>query len=377
MADAQRPNKGSSKGAPKGRSSGRSGDRRERPSGKAPAPRPGQAPAGSRPARDERPAPRTPARDRDEERTPARGRSVPRPAATDERKPSRPPAAQWSAAHPPARRGNTGPRKPVAPVAAPSGHEFLYGRHAVLEMLLAGRRKVYRIHLLEGTSASGIPGEIASRARLRGITVTEVSRQALDAAVPVNHQGVVAEVEPYTYADLDDLLTDNLPEDALLLVLDHLQDVQNMGTLLRTAEAMGVLGVILPDRRSAEITPAAVNASAGAVEHLRIAVVHNLAQTLDRCKAAGVWVAGLDAGPGAVPLARADLKGRIELVVGAEGEGLARLVREKCDWLLAIPMYGKVASLNAAVAGSIALVAARQAQRGSSVEPAREEGVII
>ncbi len=244
-------------------------------------------------------------------------------------------------------------------------------------MLLAGRRKVYRIHLLEGTSASGIPGEIASRARLRGITVTEVSRQALDATGPVNHQGVVAEVDPYTYAGLDDLLTDNLPEDALLLVLDHLQDVQNMGTLLRTAEAMGVLGVILPDRRSAEITPAAVNASAGAVEHLRVAVVHNLAQTLDRCKAAGVWVAGLDAGPGAVPLARADLKGRIALVVGAEGEGLARLVREKCDWLLAIPMYGKVASLNAAVAGSIALVAARQAQRGSGVEPAREEEVII
>jgi 23S rRNA (guanosine2251-2'-O)-methyltransferase len=244
-------------------------------------------------------------------------------------------------------------------------------------MLLAGRRRVHRIHLAEGTSTSGIPGEIASRARLRGITVTEVSRQALDAVGPVNHQGVVAEVDPYTYAGLDDLLTDNLPEDALLLVLDHLQDVQNMGTLLRTAEAMGVLGVILPDRRSAEITPAAVNASAGAVEHLRVAVVHNLSQALDRCKAAGVWVAGLDAGPGAVPLARADLKGRIALVVGAEGEGLARLVREKCDWLLAIPMYGKVASLNAAVAGSIALVAARQAQRGSGAEPAREEEVII
>ncbi len=361
MADAQRPTRGSSKGTPKGRPAGRSGDRRERPTGRPPAPR--SRPAAGPPARAERPAPRAPARDREEERD--RGRRAPRPSAADERKPPRPPA----------RGSGTGPRKPAAPAAAAGRHEFVYGRHAVLEMLLAGRRRVYRIHLAEGSSTSGIPGEIASRARLRGIRVTEVSRQALDAVGPVNHQGVVAEVDPYAYAELDDLLADNLPDDALLLVLDHLQDVQNMGTLLRTAEAMGVLGVILPDRRSAEITPAAVNASAGAVEHLRIAVVHNLAQTLDRCKAAGMWVAGLDAGPGAMPLARADLKGRIVLVVGAEGEGLARLVREKCDWLLTIPMYGKVASLNAAVAGSIALVAARQAQRGG--EPARDGEAVI
>jgi 23S rRNA (guanosine2251-2'-O)-methyltransferase len=376
MADRQRPQKGSSKGSPKGRPSGRSGVRR-RPAGQAPASRPGPAPTDSRPPRAERSETQTPPRDRNQEGMPPRESNAPRPATPGERQPPRPPASQGTASRPPARRGATGPRKPVAPTPAPTGHEFLYGRHAVMEMLLAGRRRVYRVHLAEGTSTSGIPGEIASRARLRGILVREVSRQALDAVGPVNHQGVVAEVDPYNYADLDDLLTDNLPEDALFLVLDHLQDVQNMGTLLRTAEAMGVLGVFLPDRRSAEITPAAVNASAGAVEHLRVAVVHNLAQTLDRCKAAGVWVAGLDAGPGAVPLARADLKGRIALVVGAEGEGLARLVREKCDWLLSIPMYGKVASLNAAVAGSVALVAARQAQRGSGVEPAREEGVAI
>jgi 23S rRNA (guanosine2251-2'-O)-methyltransferase len=135
-----------------------------------------------------------------------------------------------------------------------------------------------------------------------------------------------------------------------------------VGTLLRTAEAMAVTAIMLPDRRAAEITPAVVNASAGAVEHLRIALAGNLVQALDRLKGAGVWVAGLDACPEAIPLGRADLTGRLALVVGAEGAGLARLVRERCDWLLAIPMYGRVGSLNVAVAGSVALVAARQAR---------------
>jgi 23S rRNA (guanosine2251-2'-O)-methyltransferase len=161
---------------------------------------------------------------------------------------------------------------------------------------------------------------------------------------------------------LDDLLPAVDVNDALYLALDHLQDVQNLGTLLRTAEAMAVAGVLLPDRRSASITPAVVNSSAGAVEHLPIAEVGNLVQALERLKNAGAWVVGLDAGAGAVPLPKADLSGPIVLVVGAEGSGLTRLVREHCDWLLAIPMHGKVASLNAAVAGSVALVAARQAR---------------
>lgn len=392
MADAQRSNKGTGKGPPKGRSSGRPGDRAERPTGgstpggKSSGQRPARDPAAGRPPAGNRNAPRTPGRDRDADQPPARERRTPRQPESEERaapQPTRRPESgtprppEQQSTKRPARRGQTGPRKAVAAVPAPTGHEFIYGRHAVRELVRASRRRIYRIHLAEGTSTSGITGEIASAGRLRGTTVTEVSKQALDAVGPVNHQGVVAEVDPYPYVRLDDVLTDNLPEDALFLVLDHLQDVQNLGTLLRTAEAMGVLGVILPDRRAAEITPAAVNASAGAVEHLRIAVVHNLSQTLERLKAAGVWIAGLDAGPGAVPLAQADLKGRIALVVGAEGEGLARLVREKCDWLVSIPMYGKVASLNAAVAGSVALVAARQAQRGAGSEPSREAGASI
>ncbi len=156
--------------------------------------------------------------------------------------------------------------------------------------------------------------------------------------------------------------------DRLYLALDHLQDVQNLGTLLRTAEAMGVTGVVLPGRRSAGVTPAVVNVSAGAVEHLKIALVSNLVQALEALKESGAWVAGLDAAPDAKPFADVELTGPLVLVVGAEGAGLSRLVRERCDWLVEIPMVGKVESLNAAVAGSVVLVAARQARLRARAE---------
>jgi 23S rRNA (guanosine2251-2'-O)-methyltransferase len=235
--------------------------------------------------------------------------------------------------------------------------------------LAAGRRRVQRVYLGEGVRSAPIVAAIIAAARQQGCPVGEAPRSVLDQAGPVNHQGVVAEAGSYPYVDLADVL--QIPAKGLVgrpagdpfyLVLDHLQDVQNLGTLLRTAEAMAVTGVLLPDRRAAGITPAVVNASAGAVEHLRIALVGNLVQAIGRLKAANIWVVGLDAGPGAIPLNRVDLSGPLALVVGAEGPGLSRLVREQCDWLLAIPMYGRVASLNAAVAGSVALIAARQAR---------------
>jgi len=239
--------------------------------------------------------------------------------------------------------------------------EILYGRHAVLEALRAGRRTIRQVLLGQGVKQQAeIIGEIVALARQRGCPVLEVGRPALDAAGGVNHQGVVAEASPYPYVALED--ASSAAGAPLCLVLDHLQDVQNLGTLLRTAEAMAVAGVILPDRRAAGITPAVVNASAGAVEHLRIAQVTNLVQALERLKKAGFWIAGLDAAPDATPLSRADLSGALALVVGAEGAGLSRLVRDTCDWRIAIPMYGRVASLNAAVAGSIVLAAAQEAR---------------
>ena len=175
--------------------------------------------------------------------------------------------------------------------------ELLYGRHAVLEALRASRRTVQRILLGQGVrQQAGVIAEILAIARQRGCPVVEAPRQALDVTGDVNHQGVVAEVSGYPYTDLDKLLA--ATDDRFYLALDHLQDVQNLGTLLRTAEAMAVTGVIVPERRAAGITPAVVNASAGAVEHLHIALVTNLVQALTRLKKAGVWVVGLDAVPG-------------------------------------------------------------------------------
>ena len=246
-------------------------------------------------------------------------------------------------------------------LVAGHGEELLYGRHAVLEALRAGRRHIRRVFLAEGAERSPILDQIVAAARLIGCALIESPRQRLDDAVPGNHQGVIAQAEEYPYVDLDALLAGT--GDRLYLALDHLQDVQNLGTLLRTAEAMGVTGVLLPGRRSAAVTPAVVNASAGAVEHLRIAQVGNLVQALEILKENGVWAAGLDAAPEATPLAKADLSGPLVLVVGAEGAGLSRLVRDRCDWLVSIPMTGKVESLNAAVAGSVVLIAARQARQ--------------
>jgi 23S rRNA (guanosine2251-2'-O)-methyltransferase len=249
---------------------------------------------------------------------------------------------------------------------APAGptRELLYGRHAVLETLRAGRRRVHRVYVSPGVRGSEILSAVETAAQDRGCPVDEASPRLLEVLGAVNHQGVMAEAGLYPYLALDDLLSGDVAGafSPLYLALDHVQDVQNLGTLLRTAEAMAVAGVIMPERRAAGITPAVVNSSAGAVEHLRIALMGNLAQALERLKRANVWVAGLDNGPSATPLHEADLTGPLAFVVGAEGAGLARLIRERCDWLVGIPMYGQVESLNAAVAGSLALVAARQAQ---------------
>src|SRR5690606_11391422 len=145
------------------------------------------------------------------------------------------------------------------------------------------------------------------------------------------HQGVAAEVSPYPYVDLPDLLAAarQAGEPPFLLLLDHIQDPQNLGSLLRSAEAVGVHGVVLPGRRATEVTPAAIRASAGAAEHVRVALVANLVQAMERLKAEGVWLAGLEALPDSPLYTQAGLVGALGLVVGSEGQGLARLVREQ------------------------------------------------
>lgn len=323
-----------------------------------------QAPTGRKPrTRTGGTAPASPERDAGRRKEGARPeKATPRPPARPAKGGAGPRGSRPESGH----KAAPAPGKGLAP-----GHdeELLYGRHAVMEALAARRRHVRRIYVAEGVERSAILTRIVSTAQLIGCPVLEVPRQRLDEAAPANHQGVVAQADAYPYVELDDLLAPpGEGQDApLYLALDHLQDVQNLGVLLRTAEAVKVTGVILPGRRSAGVTPAVVNASAGAVEHLKIALVGNLVQALATLKDEGVWVVGLDAAPQATPLAEARLTGSLALVVGAEGEGLSRLARERCDWLVAIPMLGKVDSLNAAVAGSVVLVQARQARplRGS------------
>ncbi|MFN2185663.1 MAG: 23S rRNA (guanosine(2251)-2'-O)-methyltransferase RlmB, partial [Anaerolineae bacterium] len=181
----------------------------------------------------------------------------------------------------------------------------------------------------------------------------------------VNHQGLAAEVSGYPYVEMAEpmRLARESQASPFLLLLDHVQDPQNLGSLLRTAEAAGVHGVIIPGRRAAGVTPAAVRTSAGAAEHVRVALVANLVQAMRQLKAEGVWIAGLEAAPDAQLYTKAALSGPLGLVIGSEGQGLARLVRETCDFLIRLPMLGRVESLNAGVAGAIALYEARR-QRG-------------
>ncbi|MFL5801000.1 MAG: 23S rRNA (guanosine(2251)-2'-O)-methyltransferase RlmB [Roseiflexaceae bacterium] len=244
--------------------------------------------------------------------------------------------------------------------------DLLYGRNAVREALRAGRRSFERLLVSSGAQEAGTLGEVVRLAEKVGVPIERVDRHELDRRLrEANHQGVALECGEYSYVDLEDCLAmaEERGEPALLLMLDHLQDPQNVGTLLRTAEAVGAHGVVMPGRRAAEVTPAVVNASSGATEHLRIAVVGNLAQSIAEVQKAGVWVVGIEDDERAHTYDRADLDMPLALVVGAEGSGLARLTRERCDFLVRLPMRGQITSLNAAVAGSIVLYHAWRVRR--------------
>ncbi|MFQ6100511.1 MAG: 23S rRNA (guanosine(2251)-2'-O)-methyltransferase RlmB [Anaerolineae bacterium] len=243
--------------------------------------------------------------------------------------------------------------------------EILYGRHAVHESLRAGRRKPSKLTLAEGVRQTDVVGQIVFLAEQARVPVNHTARRNLDRLGNVHHQGVALETSEYPYGALDDILAlaQSRDEAPLLLLLDLLKDPQNLGSLLRTAEAVGVHGVVIQRRRAADVTPAVVHASAGAVEHLLVAQVTNLVDAIGKLRAHDVWVAGLEAVCSARFYHEADLGGPLAVVVGSEGKGLRRLVRERCDFLLQLPMLGQVTSLNAAVAGSVVLYEAlRQRQ---------------
>jgi 23S rRNA (guanosine2251-2'-O)-methyltransferase len=234
--------------------------------------------------------------------------------------------------------------------------EFIYSRNAVYETLRARRRQVFRLEIAQGVQEKGRIVEILRMCRERKVTITQVPRESMDRIHPA-HQGVILEVSGYGYANLVDMLdlAEQRAELPFLLLLDSLNDPQNFGTLLRTAEAVGVHGVILPLAHTVEVTPAVVNTSSGASEHLLIAQM-NLSQAIDELRQADVWTVGLDgAGEPLTLTGKSPLDGRLAVVVGAEGEGIRPLVRSKCDFLVRLPMQGQVDSLNAAAAGSVAL----------------------
>jgi 23S rRNA (guanosine2251-2'-O)-methyltransferase len=243
--------------------------------------------------------------------------------------------------------------------------EHLYGRRPLLESLRANRRQFHALLIAEGAGQAGIVRDLVNLAGERGLPVQRVPRQMLtDLARTSDHQGVVLRAGPYPYAEMQDALTlaQARGEPPFLLLLDLLQDPQNVGTLLRAAEAVGVHGVFIQERRAVGVTPAVVRASSGAVEHLNVIQVKNLVSAMRRLKEAEVWLVGMEAAPNAQPIDQADLKGAVGLVLGSEGEGLRRLVRETCDLAIQLPMRGKIASLNVSTAGAVGLYAIWQAR---------------
>jgi 23S rRNA (guanosine2251-2'-O)-methyltransferase len=242
--------------------------------------------------------------------------------------------------------------------------EYLFRRHAVLETLRGSRRQLIRLWLQKGLPGEQV-GPLEKAATARSVPVKFTSKQELDRlAGDRSHQGVVLETGAYPYSDLGAMLAlaEKRDEKPFLLLLDLLHGPQNIGSLLRTAESCGVHGVVMQDRRAPDITPHVVSYAAGATEHLHIAQVTNLVEAMKHLQAEGVWLAGLDMAGGAYRPGEIDLDRSLGLVVGHEGRGLRRLVRETCDFLLQLPMRGQVASLNAAVAGSVALYLAWQAR---------------
>lgn len=242
--------------------------------------------------------------------------------------------------------------------------EYLFRRNVVREALRGERRQLRQLWLRKGEPQAEI-APLEAAARQRGLPIRYADKQELTRLAGDNsHQGVVLEAEPFPYASLEEILglAAQREECPLLLLLDLVQGPQNVGMLLRTAEACGVHGVVMQERRAPDVTPHVAAFAAGATEHLLIARETNLVQAMQWLKQRNVWIVGLDTGPDAHLLGNLNLNMSLALVVGHEGEGLRRLVREKCDFILQLPMRGQLESLNAAVSGSIALYAAWQAR---------------
>jgi rRNA methylase, putative, group 3 len=241
--------------------------------------------------------------------------------------------------------------------------QYIGGRHAVLEALRSGRA-LHKIYVADSPGTSGLAA-LTAEAKQAGVPVQRVDKRKLDQLAPgVRHQGVVAQTAAYGYAELDDILraAADSGEAPFLVVLDEIEDPHNLGSILRTAECAGVHGVVIPKRRSVGLTATVAKTSAGAVEHVPVARVTNIAQTIERLKREGIWTVAAVGGAERT-IHDIDLTVPVALVIGNEHKGIGRLVRETCDLEAGIPMYGRIASLNASVAAGIMMYEAVRQRR--------------
>ncbi len=230
--------------------------------------------------------------------------------------------------------------------------EIIGGKNPVLEALRADR-DINKIWIAEGVQKKGI-AELLQLAKDKGVIVQSVPKKKIDGLTDTNHQGIAAAVAAYNYASLEDLFEAAAAknEDPFFLILDELEDPHNLGSIMRTADAIGVHGLIIPKRRAVGLTGVVAKASTGAIEHVPVVRINNLSQTVDELKKRGVWIAGTDAKE-SVDYRRMDASLPLAVIIGSEGKGMSRILRDKCDFLYQLPMVGHVTSLNASVAASL------------------------
>ncbi len=234
--------------------------------------------------------------------------------------------------------------------------EILYGRNAARESLRARRRHIHKIIVAENIQSSAVVKEILELAEQSKISVQRAPRKKLDNLVK-GHQGIVLETGRYPTVTVEEILkrAAKSNEQPFIVALDHIEDPHNLGAILRTVETVGVHGILIPKQRAAGITSTVVNVSAGAAEHVWVAEVSNLVQALEKLKRQNIWIAGVENVSTAQSYNEANLTGAITLVIGSEGKGLSRLVKETCDFLVKLPMRGQIESLNASVAAGLIL----------------------
>lgn len=230
--------------------------------------------------------------------------------------------------------------------------DIIEGRNPVIEALKSDR-EINKILIAKGNLEGSIK-KIVSMAKDKKIIIQYVDKNKIKSlSESDNHQGVIAYVSPYKYYDLEEILYEiKEKQNSMLVICDEINDPHNLGSIIRTANASGCDGVIIPKRRSASVNSVVAKTSAGAIEYVKVAKVTNLSQTIDILKENGFWIVGLDM-KGESTMYNSTLKGKIVIIVGNEGKGMSRIVREKCDFLVRIPMLGKVSSLNASVAASL------------------------